>query len=58
MKSKDKERIVSFLNKKMCGPCRRDGANPDHPACVEAAELIEIIDAEPSESDHGRAPLG
>lgn len=40
----EKERLISFLERKMCGPCRRDGAASNHPGCVEAEELIDIVE--------------
>lgn len=39
----EKERLITFLEKKMCGPCRRDGAVAEHEGCVEAEELIETV---------------
>lgn len=49
MRERDKERLIEFLSMKMCGPFRRDGPNPDHPGCVEAAELVEVIESEPTQ---------
>lgn len=43
MTEQEKKRVITFLEKKMCGPCRRDGAVVEHEGCVEAQELIEIV---------------
>jgi hypothetical protein len=43
MTSEEKERLIAFLSKKMCGPCRTNGAEADHEGCVEAEALIEIV---------------
>jgi hypothetical protein len=39
----DRQRIIEFMERKMCGPCRRADLNPSHDGCVEAATLIEIL---------------
>ena len=44
MTPEQKDRLVTFLQKKMCGPCRRDGADADHEGCVEAEALIVIVE--------------
>lgn len=36
------ERLIVFLESKMCGPCRRDEPKLEHGGCVEAWALIEI----------------
>jgi hypothetical protein len=41
--SQDRERLVDFLLKTICAPCRRDGAAPDHPGCIEAEALVELL---------------
>lgn len=46
MKAEEQDRLVAFLRSKMCGPCRRDGASADHPGCVEAEQLIAIVEAQ------------
>lgn len=46
MNNAQRERLVEFLMKKMCGPCRRDAAIDDHEGCKEAEELIAIVKAE------------
>jgi hypothetical protein len=35
--------LIAFLEKKMCRPCLKDGANADHEGCIEAEALIEIV---------------
>ena len=40
----ERERLVAFLRSKQCGPCRRGDAKREHPGCVEAEELIEIVE--------------
>lgn len=42
----ERNRLISFLQKKMCAPCRQQGANPEHPGCLEAQELLEIVESE------------
>lgn len=39
----EKDRLIAVLLNKMCGPCRRNGADAGHEACVEAEALIEIV---------------
>jgi hypothetical protein len=39
----EEKRLVAFLAKRMCGPCRRDRAVAEHEGCVEAEEFIEIV---------------
>ena len=43
MTEEERARLIEFLGKKLCAPCRRDEATADHPACKEAEELIEIV---------------
>ena len=38
------ERLVEFLRRKMCKPCRDGTPNPDHAGCCEAADLVEIVE--------------
>jgi hypothetical protein len=38
------ERLVAFLRSKQCGPCRRGEATSDHAGCVEAEDLIGIVE--------------
>lgn len=47
MTSEEKDRLVAFLLNKMCGPCRRAGADGDHEGCAEAEALIAIVSREP-----------
>lgn len=47
MTAGERQRLITFLENKMCGPCRKYGANPEHEGCVEATELIEIVAREP-----------
>lgn len=46
MREEDRERLVEFLRRKMCGPCRRGELNLAHEGCVEAADLIAIVEAD------------
>lgn len=39
----DKDRLVAFLENKMCRAGLRDGADRGHEGCVEAEALIEIV---------------
>lgn len=43
MTDAEKERLIDFLAKKMCGPCRAKGADGNHEGCVEAEALIAIV---------------
>ncbi len=47
MTDEEQERLVEFLRRKMCGPCRRGDLNMGHEGCVEATELVAIVEAEP-----------
>ena len=49
MTPEEKDRLITFFRNKMCAPCRNsDGnPNPDHSGCVEAQELLEVIQREP-----------
>lgn len=47
MTREEKNRIIAFLRNKMCGPCRRDSADASHEGCVEAEQLITIVENEP-----------
>jgi hypothetical protein len=40
----ERDRLVAFLQSKQCGPCRRGDAKLDHGGCVEAEELIKIVE--------------
>ena len=40
----ERDRLVTFLRSKQCGSCRRGDATAEHPACVEAEELITIVE--------------
>lgn len=46
MKSSDRDPLIDFLHRKMCRPCRDGDLNPGHVGCVEAAELITIVESE------------
>lgn len=43
MTKEDRERLIAFLESKMCRPCLRGRPIPEHPGCVEAAALIGIV---------------
>ncbi len=45
MNPDERQRLIDFLRRKMCGPCRRGEVNPEHDGCVEASDLIELVDA-------------
>lgn len=40
----ERDRLITFLRNKMCGPCRREKPDPEHEGCAEAAILIEIVE--------------
>jgi hypothetical protein len=46
MTQKEKDRLLDFLRKKMCGPCRTGAVHPTHPGCAEAATLVSIVSRE------------
>ena len=46
MNRHEQRRIIEFLRHKQCTPCRNGNLDPHHAGCVEAEELIEIIDSE------------
>lgn len=46
MDAATRQRLITFLEKKMCRPCLRDGAAPGHDGCVEAEELIALVQAD------------
>jgi len=46
MSPENRERLTEFLRKKMCGPCRRGELNAEHEGCLEAAELVEIVESD------------
>jgi hypothetical protein len=43
MTREEQDRLVDFLRRKQCGPCRRGRIDPSHPGCAEAEDLIEIV---------------
>jgi hypothetical protein len=43
MTKEERVRLIAFLESKMCRPCLRDGPISEHPGCVEAAALVEIV---------------
>jgi hypothetical protein len=43
MTGAEKDRLIAFLEKKMCRPCLREGAAVGHDGCVEAEALIAIV---------------
>ena len=43
MTADEQERLIRFLQSKMCRPCLKDGADSEHSGCVEAQALIEIV---------------
>jgi len=49
MTPEEKDRLITFFRNKMCTPCRNSDGNPDpgHSGCVEAQELLEIVEREP-----------
>jgi hypothetical protein len=44
MTDDERRRLIEFLRNKQCGPCRRGHLDVEHAGCVEAAELIEIVE--------------
>lgn len=44
MTDHERQRLIDFLRKKQCGPCRRGAVDTGHAGCVEAAELIDIVE--------------
>lgn len=46
----DQERLLDFLRRKQCAPCRRGQLDLSHSGCVEAEELIELVQNEPTKS--------
>jgi len=51
MTDEERNRLLEFLEKKLCGPCRREGAAVDHPACKEAEDLMTIVRSSGSQAD-------
>lgn len=49
MNRNEKHRVIEFMRNKQCTPCRNGSLDPYHGGCVEAEELIEIINGEPTE---------
>jgi hypothetical protein len=43
MTDQERSRLIAFLEKKMCRPCLKDGAEPKHEGCVEAEALIAVV---------------
>lgn len=43
MTPSEQSRLLEFLQRKQCGPCRRDRVDPSHAGCWEAEELIRIV---------------
>ncbi len=46
MTHEDKQRIVDFLRRKQCGPCRAGHGDSGHVGCAEAEDLIRIVERE------------
>ncbi len=40
----ERDRLIEFVRNKQCGPCRRGDIDRNHAGCVEAGELIEIVE--------------
>ena len=47
----DRERLVDFLRRKMCKPCRDHGPDPAHAGCCEASDLVEIVETDTETKD-------
>jgi hypothetical protein len=50
MNRHEQQRIIDFLRKKQCTPCRNGSLDHGHSGCVEAEELIDIITSEVPEN--------
>ena len=46
----DSERLIDFLRKKMCGHCKRGAVSVQHDGCLEAAELVSMVEANAHEA--------
>ena len=44
MTAAERARLIDFLRRKQCGPCRRGDLDSTHAGCVEAADLIDIVE--------------
>lgn len=44
MTDSERSRLVEFLRRKQCGPCRGGALDASHAGCVEAEDLIEIVE--------------
>lgn len=43
MTAAEQQRLVEFLERKQCTPCRRGNLDRSHVGCMEAADLIAIV---------------
>jgi hypothetical protein len=43
MTSEERERLIEYLQRKMCKPCRESEHGGEHAGCQEALELIAIV---------------
>ena len=48
MTDDEQQRIIDFLQRKQCGPCRRGSVDAGHVGCAEAQDLIRVIEREPA----------
>lgn len=48
MTDDEQQRIIDFLQRKQCGPCRRGSVDRGHVGCAEAQDLIRVIEREPA----------
>jgi len=39
----ERDRLIEFLERKQCSPCRRGDLDRSHVGCMEAADLIAIV---------------
>jgi len=46
MTADEQERLLDFLRRKQCGPCRRGTVQPGHVGCAEAEEFVRVIERE------------
>jgi hypothetical protein len=43
MTPEERERLIEYLQRKMCKPCRESQHSAEHAGCQEALELIAIV---------------
>jgi hypothetical protein len=49
MTADEQDRLIAFLRKKQCTPCRNGQLDGTHGGCIEAEDLIEVVAGEPTE---------